>query len=82
MSVTEVRLGEEVPCELAKLLEDKVLIRCDGIWTELRAPSVDRMRAALRMTAVFLHAPLLESNAAKTARLECLDQVRKALEPD
>ena len=38
---TPIRPGDEIRCDAAKLLDDRVLIRRDGIWIELRPPKWD-----------------------------------------
>lgn len=43
MDIVKIQTGDEVWCDRAKILDDKVIIRRDGMWIELRAPSVDRL---------------------------------------
>ena len=33
-----IKVGDEIRCDRAKLLDDRVLIRRDGMWIELRPP--------------------------------------------
>lgn len=37
-SAVEIKVGDEIRCDRAILAEDRVLIRRDGVWIELRPP--------------------------------------------
>jgi hypothetical protein len=40
-SLVQIKPGDEVKCDRAKLTEDAVLVRCHGVWTEIRPPLHD-----------------------------------------
>jgi hypothetical protein len=45
MEITRIDVGDTFACEAAQLLDDKVLVRREGCWIELRAPAVERLTA-------------------------------------
>jgi|SRR5580700_262545 hypothetical protein len=54
MDIFEIKTGDEINCQRAKLTEDKVLVLRDGFWVELRPQLTTDMRLALRFMSEYL----------------------------